>query len=136
MNPRYVRQRESSSSGGSLEVVLEATERKPNRAFALDETEAGATIDLLQELQGNVLVNFDSFTRVARMTDDSRIEVIRQQLSDYLRRLIARVSSRRTESDVYLDLDFSFEDRVIFGMSEESAKRLWDNDQDEIWNDL
>ena len=102
-------------------------------------TDSIASIDrllLIKELYCEILGKFDDFLIITDEEGTDIAEAIRKRLQAFLVSVKDRLEIRTQVTSLEWDL-ISFEfDSIQAGMSEEKAKKLWNNDEDEWWNDL
>ena len=100
------------------------------------DSAAGESVVLFAELAGKILGLFDRVSGLAEVRDEPEGVHVKSLLSDYLERLKERLTEKTGSSASPVIREIDYDSRVHFGLSKASVRELWDNEEDEFWNDV
>ncbi len=137
MTPQDTAFKKSVSSASEWVKVdwVESEKRLEVRPLPRDSA-ASESVILFAELAGKLLGLFDRVSGLAEVRDDPEGVHVKSLLSDYLDRLKERLTEKTGSSGSPVIREIDYDSRVHFGLSKASVRELWDNEEDEFWNDV
>ena len=128
-----------TSSAGSV-VLHKYIYPEGKRTVILEPVVTGSETDssivMLRDMATRILSGLEELIDLTDARDDPEALVLLNMLRTFVRSKIERTTESKTPVLVSGETRITHDDVVTFGMSESTARRLWENEEDEIWNDL
>ncbi len=124
------------TSGSSLVSLYDYQEGKVWINLKPSESATPTEVVLLPMLQRIALLGLETFMDISRTTEEPEAKKILAELRQFFTKTGERLSRRSGSQSFALSAYLLTEEPPFFGMSRETARRLWDNDADRIWDNV
>ncbi len=127
---------DSTSGGVLVRIYKEGTLEEIIVAPSPSDSASTPTVVLLNSLSEQIQSALKQFMEISNTLDRPEALKVWHELQRYLHRTLQELPDNPKTESTTLSRFISPEDEMTFGMSEDTVRRLWDNEADRYWDNL